>query len=197
VHELAILALVVVALMAATTAVAAVVSPVIRIVEVVLLSGAILITIFVMFFVGAEVIMRYVFNAPIAGHLEGSELLLPVIVFLAISYTQATRGHVGMDLLLDMLAPGARRYAEMATLLISIFVCAILAYFTFKLAYQLWLYDDVTMTPPYLRTWPAAMAIPLGYCLISFRMYLQVLNLYDPERFPDTVPAGSELHGAE
>jgi TRAP-type transport system small permease protein len=196
-HELVVLALVVVALMAATTAVANALSPVIRVVETVLLGGAILIIMFVMFFVGAEVIMRYVFNAPIAGHLEGSELLLPVIVFLAISYTQATRGHVGMDLLLDMLAPGARRYAEMAALLISIFVCAILAYFTYKLAYQLWLYDDVTMTPPYIRTWPAAMAIPLGYGLISFRMYLQVLSLYDPERFPDTVPAGSEMHGAE
>ena len=108
-HELVVLMLVVVALMVATTVVATVLSPVIRIVETVLLSGAILIIVFVMFFVGAEVIMRYAFNAPIAGHLEGSELLLPVIVFLAISYTQATRGHVGMDLLLDMLAPRARR----------------------------------------------------------------------------------------
>ena len=193
-HELVVLLLVVVALLVATTVVATVLSPVIRIVETVLLSGAILIIVFVMFFVGAEVIMRYAFNAPIAGHLEGSELLLPVIVFLAISYTQATRGHVGMDLLLDMLAPRARRYAEMAALLISIFVCAILAYFTYKLAYQLWLYDDVTMTPPYFRTWPTAMAIPLGYGLISFRMYLQVLSLYDPERFPDIAPVGSELH---
>ena len=188
--ELGILVLVVVALMAVTTVVATAISPFLRQLELALLAGAVIIIVFVMFFVGAEVVMRYAFNAPISGHLEGSELLLPVIVFLAISYTQATRGHVGMDLLLDMLSPATRRYAEMATLIVSVFACAILAYFSAKHAYQLWLFDDVTMTPPYFRTWPAAVAIPVGYCLISFRMYLQTLALYDSDRFPDDVPAG-------
>ncbi|NJM28169.1 MAG: TRAP transporter small permease subunit, partial [Pseudanabaena sp. RU_4_16] len=57
-----------------------------------------------MMFVSAEVLMRYGFNSPIPGHLELSELLMPIIVFLALSYTQATHGHVGMDFLLDALA---------------------------------------------------------------------------------------------
>ena len=64
-----------------------------------------------MLFVGAEVMMRYVFNSPIPGHLEVSELLMPIIVFLGLSYTQATHGHVGMDLVLDSLPPRAQRYA--------------------------------------------------------------------------------------
>jgi TRAP-type C4-dicarboxylate transport system permease small subunit len=197
VYELAILALAVVVLMAATTVAAGVVGPAVLAFERVLLAGSILVILFAMCFVGAEVLMRYVFNSPIPGHLEGSELLMPIIVFLALSYTQATHGHVGMDLLLDALAPGARRYATMATLLVSIFVCAVLAYFSFKSAYQLWLFDDVTMSPPYFRTWPAAAAIPLGYGLISIRMYIQVLHLYDPDRFAANGPAGGGLHGVE
>jgi TRAP-type C4-dicarboxylate transport system permease small subunit len=197
VHELAILALVVVALMAATTLVAGLVGRALRAIEYVLLAGAILVILFVMLFVGAEVLMRYAFNAPIPGHLEGSELLAPVIVFLAISYTQATHGHVGMDLLLDALAPAARRYAEMATLLVSIFICAVLALFSFRNAYQLWLYDDVTMSPPFFRTWPAAAAIPVGYALVSVRMYIQVLNIFDPGRFPANEPAAGGFHAVE
>lgn len=188
-YELAILAVVVAVALAATTAAINLVGPALRVLEYVLLCGSILVILFVMGFVGAEVLMRYAFNSPIPGHLEGSELLLPIIVFLALSYTQATRRHVGMDLLLDILSPGARRYATMATLLVSILVCSILAYFSFKNAYQLWQYDDVTMTPPYFRTWPAAAAIPLGYALISIRMYVQVLNLFDPQRFPAAAPA--------
>lgn len=195
--ELLILLAVVVALMAATTVAAAYLGPVIRVVERALLAIAVVVITGVMFFVGAEVVMRYAFDSPIPGHLEGSELLLPVIVFMAISYTQATRGHVGMDLLLDRLSASARRYADIATLVVSIFVCAVLSYYTFKHAHQLWLYDDVTMTPPYFRTWPAAMAIPVGYFLISVRMYLQVLSLYDPDRFPDSMPADGEFHGVE
>ena len=196
-YELAILALVVVVLMAATTAAVAWIGPAVLALERTLLVGSIFVILFAMFFVGAEVLMRYGFNAPIHGHLEGSELLMPIIVFLALSYTQATHGHVGMDLLLDALAPGVRRYATMGTLLVSIFVCAVLAYFGFKAAYQLWLYDDVTMSPPYFKTWPSAAAIPLGYGLISIRMYIQVLHLYDPERFAERAPAVGGFHGVE
>jgi TRAP-type C4-dicarboxylate transport system permease small subunit len=197
VYELAILAVVVVALMAATTVVAGVAGRALRAIEYVLLAGSVLTVLFVMFFVGAEVLMRYAFSKPIPGHLEGSELLGPVIVFLALSYTQATRGHVGMDLVLDALAPGVRRYAEMATLLISIFICSVFALFSFRNAYQLWLFDDVTMSPPYFRTWPSAAAIPLGYALISVRMYLQLLHLYDPDRFLANEPRAGGFHAVE
>jgi TRAP-type C4-dicarboxylate transport system permease small subunit len=184
-------------MMAATTFVAGLVGPALRLIEVVLLVGAVLVVLFVAFFVGAEVLMRYAFNTPIPGHLELSELAAPIIVFLALSYTQATHGHVGMDLVLDMLTPGARRCAEIGTLLISIFVCAVLAYFSFKNAYQLWLYDDVTMSPPYFKTWPSGAAIPLGYTLISVRMYIQVLNLYDPVRFRSYGPTADRFHAVE
>jgi TRAP-type C4-dicarboxylate transport system permease small subunit len=197
VYELALLAAVVIVLMAAATIAAGAVGPAVLALERVLLAGSALVILFAMLFVGAEVLMRYVFNSPIPGHLEGSELLMPLIVFLALSYTQATHGHVGMDLLLDALAPGARRYATMATLLISIFVCAVLAYFSFKSTYQLWLYDDVTMSPPYFRTWPAAAAIPLGYGLNAVRRYIQILHLYDPDRFAANAPAGGGFHGVD
>ncbi len=195
--ELAILAVVVIALMVVTTFVAGLVGRTLRVVEYALLIGAVLVTLFVMFFVSAEVLMRYAFDKPIPGHLEGSELAAPIIVFLAISYTQATHGHVGMDLVLDSLTTGARRIALMGTLLISIFICAVLAYFSFKNAYQLWLYDDVTMSPPYFKTWPSGAAIPLGYTLICFRMYIQFLNLCDPDRFPANEPAAGGFHAVE
>lgn len=195
--ELLVLAAVVAAVLAAATAAALAIGRVLRVLEYALLAGSVAVILFVMLFVCAEVLMRYGFNAPIPGHLEGSELLMPIIVFLALSYTQATHGHVGMDLVLDALAPGVRRYATAATLLFSIAICAVLAYFSGKNAYQLWLYADVTMTPPYFRTWPAAAAIPLGYGLISLRMYLQILTLLAPERFPVSAPVGGGLHAGE
>lgn len=193
-HELAILAAAVVVMMVVTTAAASAVSRALWLLEYLLLAGSVLVTLFVMGFVGAEVVMRYAFNAPIPGHLEGSELLMPLIVFLALSYTQATHGHVGMDLVLNALPARTRRVATMGTLLVSMGICSVLAYFSAKSAYQLWLYDDVTMTPPYFKTWPAAAAIPLGYGLISIRMYTQVLHLADPERFPAIGPRAGTAH---
>jgi len=183
VHELAILGAVVAVVLAATTVGAALIGPTLRLLEWLLLGAAVVVILFVMFFVAAEVVMRYLFNSPIPGHLEGSELLLPIIVFLALSYAQATHRHVGMDLVLDLLAPRVRDYALAVTLLLSVAICSVLGYFSFKNALQLWEYNDVTMTPPYFKTWPSAGAIPLGYALISIRMWLQVLHLLAPERF--------------
>jgi TRAP-type C4-dicarboxylate transport system permease small subunit len=195
--ELAILAAVVVVCMAATTVVANAAGRLLLAVEYALVAGSVLIILFVMSFVGAEVIMRYAFNSPIPGHLELSELMTPGIVFLALSYTQAVHGHVGMDLLLDALSPEARRVTNMVVLLVSIFICSILAFFSLKNAIQLWRFDDVTMSPPYFKTWPSAAAIPLGYALISLRMYIQVLHLYDPDRFASNEPAHGGLEGGE
>ncbi|MBX3502183.1 MAG: TRAP transporter small permease [Alphaproteobacteria bacterium] len=196
-HELAVLAIVVVAILAATTFVAGLAGRILRRVEVAMAAIAAAIALFAMAFVGAEVLMRYAFDAPIPGHLEGSELLMPIIVFLALSYTQSMRGHVGMDLALDMLSPRLRRYAVMGTLLVSIFICAIIGWFSARMAYQLWLYDDVTMSPPYFKTWPSAAAIVVGYALISLRMYLQFLHLWNPDRFPANEPEGGGIHAVE
>jgi len=198
VNELVVLLGVVIALMAVTTLIFTPARWLLRRVELVMLTGSVLVILFVMGFVCAEVMMRYIFNSPIPGHLEGSELLMPIIVFLAISYTQRVRGHVGMDLLIEALSPNARRVATCVTLLVSSFVCAILAYFSYKSAYQLWEYDDVTMTPPYFKTWPAGASIAIGYALLSARMFLQVLSEIDPDRFPDDIDESErELHQTE
>ena len=187
-HELIFLVIIVAAVMALVTVATRVIRAALRWLEYALLAGSIAVTLFVMLFISTDVMMRYFFNSPIPGQLEGSELLMPIIVFLPLSYTQATRGHVGMDLLVDLLPPSIHRYLEIGTLLLTVIICSVLAFFSFKNAYQLWLYDDITATQPYFHTWPAAAAVPLGYSMISIRMYLQVLHLIDPRRFPEGVP---------
>ena len=162
--------------------------------EQVLLAVSIAVILFIMAFVCAEVVMRYAFNRPIPGHLEGSELLMPIIVFFAVSYAQRQHAHVGMDLLIQSLPQRLRRTLAMITLLISAMVCLVLAYFSGSNALQLWAYDDVTATPPYFRTWPAAAAIPIGYGLMAMRMALQFLGIFAPERFPEDPADAAAAH---
>ncbi len=172
--------------------------PILRVIENGLTYLSTGVIIFVMLFVCAEVTMRYGFNAPIPGHLEGAELLLPIIVFLAVSYTQAREGHVGMTLVVDALPPRPRQVLEITTHILSMLICAVLTWFGVKYASQLFRYDDVTMSPPYWRTWPSAAAISLGYFLMALRLWLQVLHLLRPGRFPPPPDEElKELHGAE
>ena len=125
--------------------------------------------------------------------------LISSIVFFAISYTQSQKGHVGMTLVIESLPPDVRRYLEITTLVLSVLTCAVLSYFSAKYAYNEWVIDDVTMTPPYWKIWPSAAAIPLGYMLISMRLYLQALHLMAPQFYAedDVVEETHLMGGAE
>lgn len=53
----------------------------------------------------ADVVGRYVFNRPILGTMEISEVLLAGVLFFGWAYTQATRGHIRVNLLLPRFSP--------------------------------------------------------------------------------------------
>ena len=150
------------------------------------------IILFLMVYVLLEVLMRYAFNSPLPGHLEGAELLLPMIVFFAISYTQARNGHVGMSLVVEVLPVRFQRFINIFTLGLSILTCAVLAYFGAKQAYFAYEINDVTMTPPYWPIWPSASIVPIGYGLLALRMSLQILQHIAPKRFPEPPPEDLE-----
>lgn len=145
--------------------------------------GSTLLILVTMAFVSVEVFMRYIMNAPIPGHLELSSLFMPVMVFGAISYAQSQDAHVGMSLLIDNLPPRVKNNVEIVTLLLTVFTCSILSYFSFKFAYGEWEIDNVTETPPYFLTWPSAVSIPIGYGLVAIRCYLQALHRIAPEYY--------------
>ncbi len=136
---------------------------------------------FVMCFVVAEVVLRTMFNAPIPGHLELSELMAPAIIFLALAYTQSTGGHVQMTLVIDLMPAGMRRYAEIFNLILSVAIYAVLTYFSAKHTYRTWIYDDVTMQYEYL-VWPSTLAVTIGIFFSTLRLYLDLLQQLLPTR---------------
>ncbi len=168
-----------------------------RIIEDILTYCSVALILGVMVWVCGEVIGRYVFNSPLPGHLEGAELLLPMIVFFGVSYVQARDGHVGMTFVVDALPKKVRRVTDILSLIVSSLTCAALAYFSSKTAWLAWSYEDVTMSPPYWPVWPSAAVIPLGYGMLSIRMILQILQKIMPDRFPGPIVEHSDLHSAE
>jgi len=183
-HELLLIFCIVLVAGAVITALAVKVAALLFLIERYLTYASAAIIIGVMCFVGAEVFMRYVLNSPIPGHLEGSELLVCIIVFFAVAYTQSLKGHVGMTLIIESLPEKTKKILEIITLLLSVATCAILSYFSFKYAYNCWIIGDITMSPPFFPVWPSALAIPIGYMFLAMRMYLQALHLLVPDYYP-------------
>lgn len=128
-----------------------------------------------MFYVTAEVAMRYLFNRPLPGHLELTQLFIAPAVFLALSYVQEYRGHVGMDLLVERLSRRARAVVDVFVLLVALATFVVITWFSWTSAWMSWEMGDVTPTA-YLPTWWSKMAVPVGSALLCVRLVLQLVE---------------------
>ena len=128
-----------------------------------------------MFYVTAEVVMRYLFNRPLAGHLEATQLMVAPAVFLALSYVQARGGHVGMDILHDRLPEWGRHLVDAITLSVALVAFTVIAWFSGLAAWMAWEMGDVTPTA-YLQTWWSKMAVPVGSALLCLRLLMQLIE---------------------
>jgi TRAP-type C4-dicarboxylate transport system permease small subunit len=138
-----------------------------------LLSSAILFGL--MFYVTAEVLMRYVLNRPLPGHLELTQLLIAPAVFLALSWVQAQRGHVGMDLLHERLSPRGRAMADCVTLTLALGTFVVITWFSASSTWTAWEVGDVTPTSN-ITTWWSRAAVAVGSALLCVRLLMQLVE---------------------
>jgi TRAP-type C4-dicarboxylate transport system permease small subunit len=138
-----------------------------------LLSSVILFVL--MFYVTAEVTLRYLFNRPLPGHLEATQLLIAPAVFLALSWVQARRGHVGMDLLHARLPPRWRGLVDCLTISIALLTFLVITWFSWRSTLSAWEVGDVTPTAN-LPTWWSKLAVPVGAALLCARLAMQLVD---------------------
>lgn len=75
-----------------------------------------------------DVVARYLFDAPLDGAFELTELLLAVVIFAALPLTTERRGHVEVDLL-ELLSRGlANKLARAFAMLVSAVTLGIIAW---------------------------------------------------------------------
>jgi TRAP-type C4-dicarboxylate transport system permease small subunit len=120
---------------------------------------------------------RYLFNKPLMGTVEISELLMPIMVMLAISATQRRNEHVGVDALIDVFKKIARPiYPAFQLFALSVTGLALafaLLYCVKDLISSIGM-RETTSGPLYLLMWPAKTALCLGLLLILIRIALQL-----------------------
>lgn len=88
-----------------------------------LVTGLVLVTCF-------DVVGRYLFNSPLGGAFELTQVLLGALVFAALPLTTAVGGHVEVDLFLTLMP---RHVAQGLGRLGGAVTAAVLLYFAFRL----------------------------------------------------------------
>ena len=142
----------------------------------------------------ANVIARFVFNSNILWALELTVFLFAWLVLLGASYAVKVHAHLGVDAIINMLAPGARK----AVGLFAVACCLVFSLLLLKGAYDYWaVFADL---PPTSGRW-----FPTGFDMkarsqsfyevqdvpmVSFLRFLEDLINYGEayEKLPKVVP---------
>lgn len=87
-----------------------------------------------------DVFARYVFNRPIKGASELTEVIMICAIFLAVAYTQNTKSHIAIDIITSRLSPKPRTALEFIATLLATGIFVIISWKT--LTYAIFLFAE-------------------------------------------------------
>jgi TRAP-type C4-dicarboxylate transport system permease small subunit len=115
-----------------------------RLVEALLGVAAAAILLVMMGLTFVDVVARYVFNRPIAGAFEVTELLLLVLIFAGLPLVTYADEHAVMDFIDRPLGPRGTRILERLVHALCAATMAVLAWLVWLKADRIWAYRDAT-----------------------------------------------------
>lgn len=124
-----------------------------------------------------NVVLRYIFNAPLVWSYEViSDYLLAISFFLALSYTLREHGHIALDSVIRRIqSPHARSAIGLVCDLFALALFLGICYEGSLTTHSSWANDYSLPGAIPLPAWPAYIMIPIGSGLISIRLICQIV----------------------
>lgn len=128
----------------------------------------------VMLHITANVIGLFFFNYAVPGTVGVAKVMLPLIVFLSITYTQRHGGHVRTGVILDRLPPRGKAIINIVASGMGVLTFSLIATYSGELAWQSWLTGDFLDGVIRVPTYPSRFAVALGSVLITIQFALDL-----------------------
>ena len=148
----------------------------------------------IMVLVTAEVLMRRLFNNPIAGQVDFTSMVMVTFSLLCISYCYRHAGHIRMDMLQKMTRGRVSWLTHLFATLVGLFLVTAIIPGTWAHFMRAWSLGDTTLGVG-LPTWPSKLAAPVGLGILWLRLLLEVWVygrlVLNPELEPVGVPHAS------
>jgi len=120
----------------------------------------------------ADVIGREVLSAPISANNEITQLLMGVLVYLSAGLTTRFRGHVRVDIVLNLLPSRARAVCDAITLAFCALFVAAMSWQLYERTIVKLVKDDQTDLAR-IPTWPFAAVMTVCAALMALLLFIQ------------------------
>jgi len=116
---------------------------------------------------------RFIFNKPIAGNIELTEMLMVFSIYFGMAYTQRENGHVGMDLLITKVLKGRAYYLNnIVIIFLSLLINVMIAYYSFAQALVVY-HNKSTSIYLNIPMWFLPLFVSLGTIILCLRLLLE------------------------
>jgi len=125
----------------------------------------------------ADVIGRYLFNAPINGTMERGQILLGLMVFLSWGYTQIKKGHVNVELFIMKFPPRLQAITNCVTTVLMLLFMILIVWQSTLAAIETHKVKEVI----YVIHWPLApfmLFVPLGGIFLCLVLIMEVMQYF-------------------
>jgi len=128
-----------------------------------------------------DVIMRYIFNNPVPGGTESTELLLDHIVLVGMAYGLIVGTHVRVTIIFGRLPPLSRRVINILDCVLGIAFFGILTYTAWQFFWDSLIIQEIMMATVKLPYWAGKIAFPIGFLLFAMQFFVLLLRFVGPQ----------------
>ena len=129
---------------------------------------------FMMAMVTVDVIMRYIFNSPINGAMEISEILMVLVVFLGLAAVQSKEEHVSVTLFISRFNNKTRLIISIVMTNLALGVFILMIWQSTENAVSAWKagseFQDLEIT-----TVPTRLLVPIGVSLLCLELLVKIV----------------------
>lgn len=128
-----------------------------------------------MFLTGADVISRYMFNAPVKGAFELTEFLLAMLVACTIARCSLHKGHVSVTFILARLPIRAQGVINIITIILSLGLFILITWRSFVFA-RILLASGSTSATLLIPMFPFAIVLGFGISLLCLVLAFDLID---------------------